>query len=83
MEQPMAAPLFSKICMYRYWAAGRDKLACWLVGGSVVGLAALVNGDFGERCAVYNSVQVLMTGIISGGLKSANVRLCIGENVTT
>ena len=49
----------------------------------MVAPAACANGDFGERCAVYNCVHVLMTGKICDGLRSARVRLCLGENVTT
>ncbi len=45
--------------------------------------AAWANGDFGEIWAVYNCVQVLIMGMISGGLRSASVRLCMGEKVTT
>ncbi len=47
----MAAPLFSKICMYRYWALGVAMFEL-LDGGSVVGGAVLARGERGERCAV-------------------------------
>lgn len=56
----MAAPLFSKICMYRYWTFGLLESMLGLAGGSVVPAAVCAKGDVGERCAVYRSVHVFM-----------------------
>jgi len=79
----MAAPLFSKICMYLYCVFGLETLPSWVDGGRVVAPATWASIDLGERCAVYSWVQVLMTGIICSDWRSARVRLCKGENVTT
>ena len=60
-----------------------ETLEWWLVGGRVVAFADLANEDFGERWAVYNEVQVLMTEMICWEVRSARVRLCVGEKVIT
>lgn len=48
----MAAPLFSKICIQRYWALGAETVS-WECGLSASVIlrseAAAANGDFGER----------------------------------
>lgn len=66
-------PLFSKICMYRYWALGFAR-SPWENGGIDRVAAALVSGDLGSRCAVYRFVQVSMMGTIWAGVMSARVR---------
>lgn len=82
-EHPIAAPLFSKICMYRYCSFGLVTLAEGDVGGSVVAGAFFASGDVGDKCAVYISVQASITGTISRGARSARVRLCADEKVST
>lgn len=79
----MAAPLFSKICMYRYCSWGLVRLAVDDWGGTVVGGAIEAKGELGDRCDVYSSVQASITGAISAADKSARVRLCAAEKVRT
>lgn len=45
----MAAPLFSKICMYRYWCEGAYFEAVEEVGGRWVGWEILARGEDGDR----------------------------------
>lgn len=45
--------------------------------------AVAANGDVGDRCEIYRSVQASMMGFISAGERSASVRLWLAENVRT
>lgn len=78
MLQPIALPLFSKICIHLYCAVGG---VIWVDRGKPV--ETLDRGEDGDTWAVYILVHSSTTGRISGADRSARVTLWEGLNVKT